>query len=99
MTDGARIPYGTWGSSYFPAWQTSALAQVNIGQFAGEAMARIRPARVPRGGQYWSSARPSLALEVLDRALVAAVSASHPRYHVEQACATGLQACCRRALR
>ena len=22
----ARIPYGTWGSSYFPAWQTSALA-------------------------------------------------------------------------
>ena len=31
----ARIPYGTWGSSYFPAWQTSALAEVNIGQFAG----------------------------------------------------------------
>src|SRR5262249_57479872 len=37
----ARIPYGTWGSSYFPAWQTSPLAEVNIGQFAGEAMARI----------------------------------------------------------
>ena len=37
----ARIPYGTWGSSYFPAWQTSALAEVNIGQFAGEAMNRI----------------------------------------------------------
>ena len=37
----ARIPYGTWGSSYFPAWQTSALAEVNIGQFAGESMARI----------------------------------------------------------
>jgi hypothetical protein len=32
----ARIPYGTWGSSYFPAWQTSALAEVNLGQFAGE---------------------------------------------------------------
>ena len=37
----ARIPYGTWGSSYFPAWQTSALAEVNIGHFAGESMARI----------------------------------------------------------
>ena len=37
----ARIPYGTWGSSYFPAWQTSALAEVNIGQFAGEAMNKI----------------------------------------------------------
>ena len=37
----ARIPYGTWGSSFFPAWQTSALAEVNIGQFAGESMNRI----------------------------------------------------------
>ncbi|MEW5995142.1 MAG: hypothetical protein AB1744_12210, partial [Candidatus Zixiibacteriota bacterium] len=37
----ARIPYGIWGSSYFPAWQMSALAEVNIGQFAGEAMNRI----------------------------------------------------------
>ena len=37
----ARIPYGTWGSSFFPAWQTSPLAEVNIGQFAGEAMGRI----------------------------------------------------------
>ena len=37
----ARIPYGTWGSSYFPAWQTSPLAEVNIGQFAGESMNRI----------------------------------------------------------
>ena len=41
MLPRARIPYGTWGSSYFPAWQTSALAEVNIGQFAGESMARI----------------------------------------------------------
>ena len=41
MLSRARIPYGTWGSSYFPAWQTSALAEVNIGQFAGESMARI----------------------------------------------------------
>src|SRR5689334_11553324 len=41
MFPDARIPYGTWGSSYFPAWQTSALAEVNIGQCAGEAMGRI----------------------------------------------------------
>ncbi|KPJ91025.1 MAG: hypothetical protein AMS18_09515, partial [Gemmatimonas sp. SG8_17] len=41
MLPNARIPYGTWGSSYFPAWQTSALAEVNIGQFAGESMNRI----------------------------------------------------------
>lgn len=45
-----RIPYGTWGSSYFPAWQTSPLAEVNIGQFAAEAMASILGKRkVPRG--------------------------------------------------
>ena len=37
----ARIPYGTWGNSFFPAWQTSALAEVNIGQFAAESMSRI----------------------------------------------------------
>ena len=37
----ARIPYGTWGSSFFPAWQTSAMAEINIGQFAGEAMNKI----------------------------------------------------------
>ncbi|MCP5052559.1 MAG: hypothetical protein GY940_35650, partial [bacterium] len=35
-----RIPYGTWGGSYFPAWQMSPLAEVNIGQFAGESMNR-----------------------------------------------------------
>src|SRR5262247_1684385 len=45
----ARIPYGTWGSSYFPAWQASGLAEVNIGQFAGESMARILSLRkVPK---------------------------------------------------
>ena len=45
----ARIPYGTWGSSYFPSWQTSPLAEVNIAQFAGESMNRILGLRkVPR---------------------------------------------------
>ena len=45
----ARIPYGTWGSSFFPAWQMSPLAEVNIGQFAGEAMNKILGTRkVPK---------------------------------------------------
>ena len=92
----ARIPYGTWGSSYFPAWQTSALAEVNIGQFAGEAMSRIMGLRkvpmhtldylvsastLPWRWKFWTSTFLSHC-------------AGHrlPGYHIEQACATGLQA-------
>ncbi len=92
----ARIPYGTWGSSYFPAWQMSALAEVNIGQFAGEAMSRILSKRkvkqnqldylvtgstIPWHWKFWNS--PFVAS-----------CAGHriPGHHVEQACATGLQA-------
>jgi acetyl-CoA acetyltransferase len=92
----ARIPYGTWGSSYFPAWQTSALAEVNIGQFAGESMNRILGLRRV----------PTSALEYLvigstipwhwkfwNAPLVASCMGHRiPGYHVEQACATGLQA-------
>jgi len=92
----ARIPYGTWGSSFFPAWQTSALAEVNIGQFAGEAMNRILGLRkvpkseldylilgstVPWHYKFWTA--PMVA-SCLGRRI--------PGYHVEQACATGLQA-------
>jgi acetyl-CoA acetyltransferase len=92
----ARIPYGTWGSSYFPAWQTSALAEVNIGQFAGEAMARILGLRkvpkhqleylvigstIPWHWKFWTA--PLVASCMGHRI---------PGYHVEQACATGLQA-------
>jgi acetyl-CoA acetyltransferase len=92
----ARIPYGTWGSSYFPAWQTSALAEVNIGQFAGESMNRILGKRkvpkdqldylvigstVPWHWKFWNA--PLVASCVGERL---------PGYHVEQACATGLQA-------
>lgn len=92
----ALIPYGTWGSSYFPAWQLSALAQVNIGQFAGEAMNRILglrqvPARelqyliigstIPWHWKFWNA--PFVA-SCLGQRL--------PGHHVEQACATGLQA-------
>jgi len=91
-----RIPYGTWGSSYFPAWQMSALAEVNIGQFAGEAMSRILNIRkvpqnlinylvtgstIPWHWKFWNSPFVSSC-------------AGHriPGYHVEQACATGLKA-------
>ncbi len=92
----ARIPYGAWGSSYFPAWQTSPLAEVNIGQFAGEAMNRILGLRkipqdeleylvtgstVPWHWKFWNS--PLVASCLGHRV---------PGYHVEQACATGLQA-------
>ncbi|MEK9499560.1 thiolase family protein [Gaopeijia maritima] len=92
----ARIPYGTWGSSYFPAWQTSALAQVNIGQFAGESMGRVLGLRgvpqreleylvlgstVPWHWKFWTA--PMVASIMGHRI---------PGFHVEQACATGLQA-------
>ncbi len=96
MYPNARIPYGTWGSTYFPAWQASPLAEVNIGQFAGEAMARIMALRrvpvraldhlvigstVPWHWKFWN-------------ATMVAGCMGHrvPGYHVEQACATGLQA-------
>ncbi len=92
----ARIPYGTWGSSAFPAWQTSPLAEVNIGQFGGEAMGRILglrgvPARrldylvigstIPWHWKFWTA---PLVSSCMGRRI--------PGYHVEQACATGLQA-------
>ncbi len=96
MLPGARIPYGTWGSSYFPAWQTSPLAEVNIGQFAGEATARILGLRrvptseldylvigstVPWHWKFWTA---PVVSSCMGRRL--------PGYHAEQACATGLKA-------
>lgn len=92
----ARIPYGTWGSSYFPAWQTSALAEVNVGQFAGESMGRILGLRkVPKSALeylvigstvpwHWKFWNAPLVASCLGHRI--------PGYHVEQACATGLQA-------
>ena len=92
----ARIPYGAWGSSFFPAWQTSPLAQVNIGQFAGEAMSRILGIRgvpvaaldylvigstIPWHWKFWNA---PLVSSYMDHRI--------PGFHVEQACATGLQA-------
>lgn len=92
----ARIPYGTWGSSYFPAWQMSALAEINIGQFAGEAMNRILSLRkVPKSELdylvigstipwHWKFWNAPLVAHCLGTRI--------PGYHLEQACATGLQA-------
>jgi acetyl-CoA acetyltransferase len=92
----ARIPYGTWGSSYFPAWQTSALAEVNIGQFAGEAMNKILGMKkVPKSSLeyliigstipwHWKFWNAPLVASCLGHRV--------PGYHIEQACATGLQA-------
>jgi len=92
----ARIPYGTWGSSYFPAWQMSPLAEVNIGQFAGESANRILGKRkvakdaldylvigstVPWHWKFWTA---PLVSSCLGQRL--------PGYHMEQACATGLHA-------
>jgi acetyl-CoA acetyltransferase len=96
MFPDARIPYGTWGSSFFPAWQTSALAEVNIGQFAGEAMGRILGMRrVPKSALdylvlgstipwHWKFWTAPMVASCMGQRL--------PGYHVEQACATGLQA-------
>jgi acetyl-CoA acetyltransferase len=92
----AQIPYGTWGSSFFPAWQTSPLAEVNIGQFAGEAMNRILGKRkvpaseleylvigstIPWHWKFWNAPLVASCLGV-----------RIPGHHLEQACATGLQA-------
>ncbi len=92
----ARIPYGTWGSSFFPAWQTSPLAEINIGQFAGEAMGRILGLRkvpkskldyliigstIPWHWKFWTAPMVS---SCMGQRLAG--------YHMEQACATGLQA-------
>ncbi len=91
-----RIPYGTWASSYFPAWQSSPLAEVNIGQFAGEAMAYMLGRRhvpkseldylvvgstIPWHWKFWTAPVVSSCL-----------GERLPGCHVEQACATGLQA-------
>jgi len=96
MLPRARIPYGTWGSSYFPAWQTSALAEVNIGQFAGESMNRILGMRrVPKSELEYLVIGSTIPWhwKFWNAPLVASCRGHRiPGYHVEQACATGLQA-------
>ena len=92
----ARIPYGTWGSSYFPAWQTSPFAEVNFGQFAGEAMNKILGLRkVPKSSLeyliigstipwHWKFWNATVVASCLGQRVAG--------YQMEQACATGLQA-------
>lgn len=92
----ACIPYGTWGSSFFPAWQMSAIAEVNIGQFAGEAMNRILGKRkvskdhleyliigstIPWHWKFWNA---TVVASCLGKRVAG--------FQMEQACATGLQA-------
>lgn len=92
----ARIPYGTWGTSFFPAWQSSPLAEINIGQFAGEAAARIYGLRktpvsyldyliigstVPWHWKFWNAT-----------VVASCMGTRIPGFQMEQACATGLQA-------
>jgi acetyl-CoA acetyltransferase len=95
MYSRARIPYGTWGSSYFPAWQTSPLAEVNIGQFAGEAMARILGSRnVPKSELDYLIIGSTIPWhwKFWNAPLVASCFGHRiPGFHLEQACATGLQ--------
>ena len=91
----AFIPYGAWGGSWFPAWNTSALAEVDIARFAAESMPLVLGKRkisisqldylisgstVPWLYKFWGSTYLSH-------------SAGHrlPGFHLEQACATGLQ--------
>ncbi len=91
----AYLPYGVWGGSWFPAWHTSPLAEVDIARFAAEAFAFVMGKRkvplsefdylisgstIPWLYKFWTS--PYLS-QCFGKRL--------PGFHLEQACATGLQ--------
>ncbi len=91
----AFLPYGTWGGSWFPAWHTSALAEVDIARFAAESMPYILGKKnvsisqldylvtgstIPWLYKFWGSTYLSHSFGY-----------RLPGFHLEQACATGLQ--------
>jgi len=91
----AFIPYGAWGGSWFPAWNTSALAEVDIARFAAESMPLVLGKRKVSISQldYLISGSTVPWLYKFWGSTYLSHSSGHrlPGFHLEQACATGLQ--------
>jgi len=91
----AFIPYRCWGGSWFPAWHTSALAEVDIARFAAESMPYILSQRKISIGQLdyliTGSTIPWLYKFWGSPYLSHCFGHRMPGFHLEQACATGLQ--------
>lgn len=92
----AYIPFRGWGGSWFPAWHTSALAEVDIARFAAESMPYILSQRQIRLDQLnylvTGSTIPWLYKFWSAPYLSHCAGYRLPGFHLEQACATGLQA-------
>ena len=96
MFPNARIPYGAWASTWVPAWNTSALAQVDMGHVAGAFAAYGLSKRGIRLDQLKGLVTGS-TIPVTDWFWEPTLVSTHmgsrlSGMHVEQACATGLVA-------